>query len=220
MCLVFLCALSAAAQDVIVKKDGNTIVCRVVELSETEVIYKRWAELQGNNYVMNLTDVSAIHYENEEKKTFNAVMAQSNSSNEQFVFSRESQHINIDDASLLAMAEKAKIKRLKKVGWSCGATMMGMGVILMASGFSLGVDGAAIFCPGIALACAAPILTIGCVVRANNLEKQIMNRVASAPVWQNDFQLKNKTTLSTQICTIQDTHKHTSTLGFGLSYQF
>ncbi len=93
MCLLFLCTLSATAQDVIIKKDGNTIVCRVVELTKSEVTYKRWTDLQGSNYVMNLKDVSAIHYENGEKKTFNTVTEQSSSSNEQFIFNRESQYI-------------------------------------------------------------------------------------------------------------------------------
>ena len=65
--LLLVCSMSAWAQDVIVKKDGSTIVCRVVEVNQTEVVYKRWSNLEGPNYVMNLADVSAINYENGEK---------------------------------------------------------------------------------------------------------------------------------------------------------
>jgi len=35
--LLLLCSAVANAQDVIVKKDGSTIVCRVVELTSTEI---------------------------------------------------------------------------------------------------------------------------------------------------------------------------------------
>jgi len=53
----------AWAQDVIVKKDGSTVVCRVVEITDTEVVYKKWADLQGSNYVMERTAVSAVNYQ-------------------------------------------------------------------------------------------------------------------------------------------------------------
>ncbi len=40
--LFLLCSGSVFAQDVIVKKDGSTIVCRVVELTSSEITYKKW----------------------------------------------------------------------------------------------------------------------------------------------------------------------------------
>ena len=47
---LFLCSTSIFAQDVIVKKDGSTIVCRVVELTSSEITYKKWGDLNGSNY--------------------------------------------------------------------------------------------------------------------------------------------------------------------------
>ncbi len=232
MCLLFLCTLSAAAQDVIIKKDGNTIVCRVVELTKTEVTYKRWTDLQGSNYVMNLKDVSAIHYENGEKKTFDSTTEQGNNSNEQATINKEPQYI--DDGALLAMVEKAdkvektkkpkkkvdvntKITRLKKAGWTCGIILVSAGVIQIGTSFSEDAD----LTPatGVLLSAGGAIITVSCLAKANNLKKQTMNRVTSTPVWENKFQLKN-TTLSTQICTIQDSYQKAPTLGFGISYQF
>ena len=64
LALMMLCSMCAVAQDVIVKTDGSTIVCRVQNLTTTEVVYKKWSDLNGYNYVMNLNDVSAINYEN------------------------------------------------------------------------------------------------------------------------------------------------------------
>lgn len=65
--LFLLCSASASAQDVIVKKDGSTIVCRVVELTDSEITYKKWSDLNGSNYVMNRADASAINYQNGKK---------------------------------------------------------------------------------------------------------------------------------------------------------
>ena len=55
------------AQDVIVKKDGSTIVCRVIELNDSEIIYKKWSDLNGSNYVMDKSLASAVNYENGKK---------------------------------------------------------------------------------------------------------------------------------------------------------
>ena len=65
--LTFLCSVSMFAQDVIVKKDGSTIVCRVLEFTESEIIYKKWSDLKGSNYVMDKSLASAINYENGKK---------------------------------------------------------------------------------------------------------------------------------------------------------
>lgn len=65
--LFLLCATSISAQDVIVKKDGSTVVCRVVEVTATEITYKKWSDLNGSNYVMERSSASAINYENGKK---------------------------------------------------------------------------------------------------------------------------------------------------------
>jgi hypothetical protein len=65
--LFLLCSGSVLAQDVIVKKDGSTIVCRVVELTSSEITYKKWTDLNGSNYVMSRSDASSISYENGKK---------------------------------------------------------------------------------------------------------------------------------------------------------
>ena len=65
--LLLLCTVSVSAQDVIVKKDGSTIVCRVVELTESEIVYKKWGNLNGSSYVMERSAASAINYQNGKK---------------------------------------------------------------------------------------------------------------------------------------------------------
>ena len=71
--LLLLCSVGMSAQDVIVKKDGSTIVCRVMELNSSEIVYKKWTDLNGSNYVMNRADASAINYENGKKENISEV---------------------------------------------------------------------------------------------------------------------------------------------------
>ena len=65
--ILLFCSGYALAQDVIVKKDGSTIVCRVMELNDTEIVYKKWSDLNGTNYVMERSSASSINYEDGKK---------------------------------------------------------------------------------------------------------------------------------------------------------
>ena len=58
LALMMMCSMCAVAQDVIVKTDGSTIVCRVQNLTTTEVVYKKWSNLKGPNYAINRSEVS------------------------------------------------------------------------------------------------------------------------------------------------------------------
>ncbi len=65
--LLLLCSAKVFAQDVILKKDGSTIVCRVIEVNDSEIVYKKFSALEGSNYVMAKSFASAINYENGSK---------------------------------------------------------------------------------------------------------------------------------------------------------
>ena len=68
--MLFCCAVCASAQDVIVKKDGSTVACRVLEVKNSEVVYKLWTERNGSSYIMDLSLVSSINYESGKKESF------------------------------------------------------------------------------------------------------------------------------------------------------
>ena len=72
--LLLLCSIGISAQDVIVKKDGSTIVCRVVSLTDSEIIYKKWTDLNGSNFVMERSAASAINYQNGKKVNLSEAM--------------------------------------------------------------------------------------------------------------------------------------------------
>lgn len=60
------------AQDVIVKKDGTTILSQVVKLSESEIEYKKWSNKTGPTYVIKTEQVLSINYQNGEKEVFDS----------------------------------------------------------------------------------------------------------------------------------------------------
>jgi len=72
--VVFLFAgvYSAAAQDLIIMKDGNVIEAKVMEVSRTEIRYKRFDHLDGPTIVIPSANVLSIRYENGTSQTITA----------------------------------------------------------------------------------------------------------------------------------------------------
>jgi hypothetical protein len=59
------------AQDVIIKKSGEDIQAKVLEVSQTEVMYKEFANQNGPTLTMLKSDVLMVRYENGTKDIFN-----------------------------------------------------------------------------------------------------------------------------------------------------
>lgn len=65
-----MCSVSVYAQDVIVKKDGSTILSKVLEVNTADIKYKKYSNQNGPIYTINKSDVMTINYENGEKDSF------------------------------------------------------------------------------------------------------------------------------------------------------
>ncbi len=68
MCPILLTALSimpidAFAQDVIVKKNGSTILAKVLTVGEDEVEYKKHNKPEGPTYKISVSKLLSINYE-------------------------------------------------------------------------------------------------------------------------------------------------------------
>lgn len=68
--------LSASAQDIIITKQSERIECKVIEISETMVSYKKHNISNELLYTMSLTRVASIIFENGEVYTFKDVPAE------------------------------------------------------------------------------------------------------------------------------------------------
>lgn len=71
--LVFVLTLmlnKVFTQDLIIKKNGEEIQCKVLEVLLTEVKYKKLSNLEGPTYSIMKTEIFMIKYENGEKEVF------------------------------------------------------------------------------------------------------------------------------------------------------
>ena len=68
--LLFLAVTCSFAQDVIVKKDGSTILSKVMEITPSEIKYKSYKNPDGPLYTMLISDVMVINYANGERESF------------------------------------------------------------------------------------------------------------------------------------------------------
>lgn len=75
---MLLSTLMAKAQDVIVMKDGSTIICKVMEIGTSEVKYKKASNLDGPLYSILNSEIQNINFENGDKEKFKESTAFSN----------------------------------------------------------------------------------------------------------------------------------------------
>lgn len=69
---ILLIAISVSAQDIIVKKSGDEIQSKVVEISSKEIKYKKFSNLEGPTYTMSKDEIFMLKYENGEKEVFDS----------------------------------------------------------------------------------------------------------------------------------------------------
>ena len=68
--MIFYLAISANSQDVIVKKDKTSIVSKVLEITGSEVKYKKFDNQDGPTYSLEKSEIVNIVYQNGEVEFF------------------------------------------------------------------------------------------------------------------------------------------------------
>ena len=68
--VIFLSFKILSAQDIIVLNSADEIKSRVVEITQDQVKYKKWSNLNGPIYSANKVDIFVIKYQNGEKEIF------------------------------------------------------------------------------------------------------------------------------------------------------
>jgi hypothetical protein len=198
---------------VIVKKDGSTIVCRVVEVSATEITYKKWSDLNGSNYVMDKSLASAINYENGKKENLSEAtnLYAPGNQNDGVQQYNDRALLRIDAAS---NNPYTKVKTLRKIGWIGGAAIAGAGIVCIA------------ICPDsedlpipIALIGGGAAFTTTFLLIANQQKKKIQ-RFESSAIYKYDFNLSNGSSISLCADMLSDRINGTNTIGLGLRYNF
>lgn len=210
--MFLLCSTSIFAQDVIVKKDGSTIVCRVVELTSTEIIYKKWSDLNGSNYVMDRSQASIINYESGKKVNL------SEATNLYLPNNQNDGTQQFNDKALLRMdyAEhhnKNAVRNLRTTGFIGGGVLLLTGVALA----SIDDDYTLL---GVAAAGGAVAWTTTFLLIANHKKNKIDNYLSFIPTMQYEFNFTNGSKLSAGIDVLSNRTFSKNTLGLGLRYNF
>lgn len=69
--LIFvLMALSTLAQDIITKKDNTKIIAKILEVSPTEIKYKKYSNQDGPTFILPTKDILIVTYQTGESETF------------------------------------------------------------------------------------------------------------------------------------------------------
>ena len=217
--LMLLSATSVFAQDVIVKKDGTTILSKVVEIGSAEVKYKKFSNQNGPTYTITKAEIQAINYENGEKDTFtDAVVTQPQQQQQNYDFGNYSAQVaegiaagnRLQKEKLLASA-----KSWRTVGkvWYWVNFLGGIGTGLLIADNSTGYW----ICAG--SGAVSGIIGMGiCGAIANNKESAAAS-IASVPVLKQDFNLGNSR-LSAGVNLMTDKQRNDYALGLGVSLNF
>lgn len=215
--LMILCSGNAFAQDVIVKNDGSTVLCRIVEVNSSEVVYKKWNNLNGSNYVMNRSDVANINYENGKKENVS-----SNGTNLYTPGNQNSGVQQYNDRALLAIdkaldipSQLKKAKTQKLVGWIGGGVLIAGGVV----GIILGADtdDDILIASSLGTIAAGATWTYFWTKSARHIKQRCYENYS---LYQQEFKFSNGSSLMTGVDVIRDNMKGSKAFGLGLRYNF
>ena len=213
--LLLLSVVSCAfAQDVIVRTDGSTILCRVVSVGSDKVYYKKWTNLKGTTYTINSSQVSAINYEKGKKQVLNR-----QSSNDYAPSLQSDGTWRVNDLALSRMADIESYRHKSKV-WSKISTFGGGAIALAGIGTLCGTGfskdgwkyGGLMALGGAALGVGGHLLSRHYARKADELQ--------SGAMWQHDIKLDNGNSLALGIDVLNDNAMQTKACGVGIRYTF
>lgn len=218
------------AQDVLVKKDGSTILVKVLKITEIEVEYKDFNNQDGPTRVISIANLLSINYQNGQKESF-SVPSSTHESPVQTpdIVTKETVTKFSNDQQLMQMYKSSKrlspeqmqkkVKKLRIAGRTVGCILLVGGV--GAFGFMY-ADCDIYFPLGIGFSSiAAGIATwSGCYFRARKLERRSRYSVQSASVFQQEFNVGNNDRLVVGLDMLKDNTMKNQTLGMGLTYNF
>ena len=184
------------AQDVIVRKDGSTILSKVIEVGISEIKYKKYSNLNGPIITIPKSAVIAVNYENGERDSF----------------------INLEEA-----LKKKKFQN--NLRWAGGGLLTALGLYCIADELFIGVidvddtgswvlfgSSLASIGGGVWLLCSA----IKHQKRINKMEMQIQG----VSLYEYNMNFTNGSSLGISADILNDIGVGTKTMGLGIRYYF
>lgn len=234
--LLFSVHIGCNAQDVIVKKDGSTVLCRIIEVTSTEAVYKKWQSANDNNYVMNLADITSINYQDGrrwpsgESDGGNAFTPQPNN----ITTTTELDQINLYklDKDLHSRKSGPNPKALRIAAWvTAGACLVG-GVVMIALSRGDGIyevldgngaihdlDQPLLMGAGFGVIGVGALTTTILFVKAHKISQKSDWAVNSAPLFEKKIKL-GEGSLRPGVDLMSSQINKKPSLGLGLRYSF
>lgn len=222
----FASTFTASAQDVIVKKDGSTILSKVIEIGTTEVKYKKWNNQNGPNYTILKSDVQAINYENGVKDTFSDIAKPQ--PQQEFNYNEYTKQM----AESMSSSSRYQKEKLLSSAKAWRSASFWAGFIPFAGGIVAGLilddtmgdsdkglfeHGTYWICCGVGLGVGIAGIAI-CNSVANNKE-HLANTITASHIIQQDFNIGNGS-LSAGIDLLNDRNSREKAIGLGLCLNF
>lgn len=212
-------ATIAMATDVITKKNGTTIQCKVVKVGRTEVEYKIATNLNGPIYAIDLTEISSIKYENGTVDKFG----------EQSAVTTNAGQRTMTDAELMRMYNQMNSnsrpkhpgRGLKTTGYILGGLGIGL-IALSIDQYSKDYREADYSEIGDFLVVAGSVSVIAgttCYFVGRHKANKA-KRYNDVTLFQQDFPLGNNSKLSADVNMINDNMTRSKSLGLGVRYTF
>ena len=221
--LLLLCATTVSAQDVIVKKDGSTILSKVLEVGQAEIKYKRFDNIDGPTYTIKKSEIQAINYQNGAKDTFSTPVREENrylpnNQNDGTQAMIDRALVELDNSIHKPILRK--VRTLQITGGVLGGIMVGIGTYLVADAHNHGEHSVRRQNRGMGIALIGGGAAIGTTLFliANKVKKD--NLLQSTVIYQHNINLTNGASISAGVDLINDRLTEYNTLGLGLRYNF
>lgn len=215
--LFALCFATAVdAQDVIVTKNNEAIVCRVIEVKASIVVYQKSASnSKGTVSTIKKSNVSRIIYANGKTEVFSVQAEKQYAPDNQNTGTRmynDVDLLNLD--SQLRDVNKRKSRLFNKLGYASILTggIVGGVVMLNAGGGSYDSD---MIAGGIIIGVGV-IGGVTCFCVSHHYNKQSIGYVQASPIFYQNFDLNNGKSMTAGIDLINDQFNHQKSLGLGV----
>lgn len=209
------------AQDVITMDDGTTIVAKVLDISSTEVKYKKYSNPNGPTYTIGIGKINSITFENGEKEVFskNAESPAGYTQSLSPVIGDNTSHL---DANLISQYERLsankythRAKVLKITAWT------GLGIAACAAAIVPGIIDEDYATQSIIISAGAGVVWLGGFMWAASYQKKKSRELLySSSLYRNEIFSYNGNSVYASVDMISNSLNHYSTLGMGLAITF
>lgn len=222
------------AQDVIVKKDGSTILSKVLEVTSSEVKYKKFSNQDGPTYTIKVSELKAINYQNGDKDTFGDTTEGTHveTVTPQTTFNMNPQQ-QYNDAELLKIYREGKLnaaklkkrgKTLRTIGYISGGVLLAGGIAFFV-GYANNINARQAspidqyVIPGSITSGLGVVTGVTLVLVGNKMINKSQS-IKSEAIYQQTFPIGKQTNLTADVNVLSDNYTKQKTLGLGFHLNF